>query len=74
MIETTPKNTVRFSEERGNLYEDQVYPLLHLMAAVMCSAWGGQILAQTGTPQTVAATGVQEIPFVSAQDRIRHAQ
>lgn len=43
------------------------------MAAVMCSAWGGQIVAQTGTPQTVAATGVQEIPSVSAQDRVRHA-
>jgi len=43
---------------------------LYLVTAVMCSAVAAQVQAQTGTQQSVAATGVQEVPSVSAQDRI----
>jgi Amt family ammonium transporter len=43
---------------------------LYLVTAVMCGAVAAQVQAQTGSQQSAAAAGVQEIPSVSAQDRI----
>ncbi len=43
---------------------------LILVTAVICSALATRVRAQTSTQQTVAATGVQEIPSASAQDRM----
>jgi Amt family ammonium transporter len=44
--------------------------LLLLVTAVICGSAATGLQAQSGTPQTVAATGIQEVPSGSSQERI----
>ena len=46
------------------------YIFLALVTAVICGGFAARLQAQSGTPQTVAATGVQEVPSNASQDRI----
>jgi ammonium transporter, Amt family len=46
------------------------YIFLLLVTAVICGGFAARLQAQSGTPQTVAATGIQEVPSIAAQDRI----
>jgi Amt family ammonium transporter len=46
------------------------YIFLLLVTAVFYGGFAARLQAQSGTPQTVAATGIQEVPSIAAQDRI----
>jgi Amt family ammonium transporter len=46
------------------------YIFLALVTAVICGGFAARLQAQSGTPQTVAATGVQEVPSNASLDRI----